>query len=73
MTAVQIVCIIGAMLMCFVIGRATKRFKIPIMGIFTLEGDDEQPKMMFKCNSFKDLKKYNYIAIKIESRQNQSL
>ena len=72
MNATQIVCLIGIMAMCFLIGRHSKRFKIPIMGtlIFKDEGD---PKLVFKCQSFDEVKTKNYIAIKIESRQNQRL
>lgn len=73
MNAVQIVCIIGMCLMSFVIGRATKRFKLPIMGTLIFKDKGEEPKLVFKCKSFEELEQQNYIAIKIESRQNHSL
>lgn len=72
MSATQIVCLIGIMAMCFLIGRHSRKFKIPIMGTLIFK-DDSDPKMVFKCQSFDELKDKNYIAIKIESRQNQRL
>jgi len=67
MTEIQIVCFIGSMIMCFLIGRASKKIKIPILGCLIFYNDNEQPKLMFKCNNFKELKERKYIAIKIEN------
>lgn len=69
MNATQIVCLIGIMIMCFLIGRATRRWKVPIMG--TLIFTDNDPKLQFKCTSFKEIQQYKYIAIEVKSRQNQ--
>jgi len=71
MTTVQIVCLIGIMAMCFVIGRHSKRWKVPIMGTLIFNGDE--PKLVFKCQNFKEIQEHKYIAIEIKSRQNQQL
>jgi hypothetical protein len=70
MNDVQIVCLIGIMAVCFVLGRYTKRWKIPIMGTLVFK-DEGEPRLLFKCNSFEELETKNYIAIKVESRKNQ--
>lgn len=69
----QIVCLIGIMIVCFLIGRKSKIIKIPIMGTLTFYNNRDEPKLLFKCQSFEELKDKNFIAIKIESRQNQQL
>ena len=69
MEPVQIVCFIGAMLMCFLIGRHSRRWKVPIMG--TLIFNNDEPKLVFKCQSLDEIQEHKYIAIEVKSRQNQ--
>lgn len=78
MTTTQIIIVIAISILCFILGRKTKRVKFPLMGRIDLTRHDEYgeviPKMQFGCNDMTELEKYNYIALEIisNSRQNHT-
>lgn len=71
MNTIQVICLIAIIIVSFLFGRATKRTKLPIMGSLIFE--KKGPQFKFNCDSLYDLEKYNYVALKIDSRQNQEL
>ena len=70
MTGTQVVCLIAIIVVSFLFGRYSKRIKLPIMGTLVFKEENAEPKMLFKCSSFNELKKFKHIVIAIDSRQN---
>lgn len=77
MNTVQIICVIGCMIVCFIIGRKTKKFRFPVMGEIDLrevlddaiDGDEGgRPKMSF-WKELKEFKKFDYVAFRILSKK----
>lgn len=71
MNTLQIICLIFIMFICYIIGRKSKIPHIPIVGAIDLDA----PRIEFYVNNISDLKKYKknykYVAIILNSRQNQ--
>ncbi|MBQ6661641.1 MAG: hypothetical protein IJM57_09525 [Lachnospiraceae bacterium] len=77
MNTMQILCVIGCMVVCFMLGRKTKRFRFPVLGMIDLRNvrddavDGEEggiPKLKF-FKDLKEFKQFDYVAFKIESRR----
>ncbi|MBO4703949.1 MAG: hypothetical protein J5617_03900 [Bacilli bacterium] len=67
MSTTELVCLIGIMLVCFILGRKSKPNKFPIAGDFNFEKNE--PVIEFKMN-FKDICKFNYVVFRIRGRIN---
>lgn len=71
MNAIQIICLIFIMIICYFLGWKSRIPRIPIVGAIDLDA----PRIEFYVNNISDLKKYKkdykYVAIILNSRQNQ--
>ena len=66
MNTTQIICLIGIIIVTYLLGRASKRIKFPIAGEidFTDYEKEQHPLMIFRV-SFDEMKKHHYIVFRI--------
>ena len=67
MNSTQIICLIGIMIVCFILGRKSKKSKFPIAGTLIFEND--KPSIEFNMQ-FKDMVNFHYVVFKIRGRIN---
>ena len=73
MNSVQIICLVGVIIVTFLLGRSSKHYKFPIAGEFKFDNDEEKtaPLIKFKMD-FDTMKKFNYVVFKIRGENSST-
>lgn len=67
MSTLEIVCLIGIMVVSFILGRKSKKIRFPIVGAFDFsksDAPDGKPTLIFDVNP-KELPKFSYVVFRI--------
>lgn len=68
MEAFEIVCIIGAILVSFLIGRATKKTSLPILGEVRFEEGKADPYISFYVKRVSEFKDFDIFAVEVKDK-----